>query len=247
MRSTAMIMGMPITIEIVGAATDVPIEAAFSYFRSVDERFSPFKASSEVSAVNRGGITTERLSPEMREVLALAETTRWQTHGYFNVRQPDGRLDPSGLVKGWSIRNTAQLIAAQGYSDYLVEAGGDLQCCGRNAEGQPWRVGIRNPFDSRQSIKTLEPGDAGVATSGTSIRGQHIYDPHREADLSEIVSITVIAADVYDADRFATAAFAMGRDGIDFIEATDGLEAYAVDRHGIATMTSGFKDIVATC
>jgi len=247
MRSTAMIMGMPITIEVADA-TSAPIEAAFSYFRSVDERFSPFKPTSEVSALNSGAVGPGDLSPEMREVLALAETTRWDTRGYFNVRRPDGRIDPSGLVKGWAIRNAARLIAAQGYSDYLVEAGGDLQCAGRNAEeGRPWRFGIRNPFDARQSIKTIEPGDAGIATSGTSIRGQHIYDPHQKADLGDIVSITVIASDIYDADRFATAAFAMGRAGIDFIEGTGGLEAYAVDRHGIATMTSGFKDIVAKC
>ena len=55
----------------------------------------------------------------------------------------------------------------------------------------------------------------------------------------------MIAADIYDADRFATAAFAMGRDGINFIEATPGLEGYAIDRNGIATMTSGFNRLVA--
>jgi len=247
MRSVAMIMGMPITIELPGATTDAPIEAAFGYFRSVDARFSPYKHDSELAAINRGDLPEWAWSAEMREVLARAETTRWETHGHFNVRRPDGALDPSGLVKGWAIRNAAQLIAASGYADYLVDAGGDMQCAGRSAAGSPWRIGIRNPFDARQSIKTLEPGDAGVATSGTSIRGQHIYDPHQSADLGELVSITVIARDIYDADRFATAAFAMGRDGIGFIETTDGLEGYAVDRHGFATMTSGFKDFVAKC
>jgi thiamine biosynthesis lipoprotein len=138
-------------------------------------------------------------------------------------------------------------VAANGYVDYFVEAGGDMQCSGCNGKGAPWRVGIRNPFDATQSVKTLQPGNAGVATSGTSIRGQHIYDPHGSADLAELVSLTVVAPDIYDADRFATAAFAMGRDGIDFIAATPGLEAYAIDRHGIATMTRGFKDFVAKC
>jgi hypothetical protein len=39
----------------------------------------------------------------------------------------------------------------------------------------------------------------------------------------------------------------MGTDGIDFIEATPGLDAYAINRHGVATMTSSFKDYVAKC
>jgi thiamine biosynthesis lipoprotein len=58
--------------------------------------------------------------------------------------------------------------------------------------------------------------------------------------LSEIVGLTVIGADVLEADRFATAAFAMGRDGIVFIEETPGLEGYAIDNAGRATFTSGF-------
>jgi FAD:protein FMN transferase len=246
MRDTRIIMGMPITIEVVGDGGTTALEAAFGYFEAVDQRFSTYKSDSEVSALNRGELTEAAMSPELREVLRLSESTRWDTRGYFNIRRPDGTIDPSGLVKGWAIRNAATLIAEAGHKDFYVEAGGDIQCAGHNAAGGSWRIGIRNPFDSTQIVKTLAPGDAGVATSGNYVRGAHIYDPHRGvSDLDEVVSLTVIAADIYDADRFATAAFAMGRDGINFIEATPGLEGYAIDRNGIATMTSGFNRLVA--
>jgi len=36
----------------------------------------------------------------------------------------------------------------------------------------------------------------------------------------------------------------MGRDGINFIEHTEGLEGYMVDNKGIATLTSGFPEYV---
>jgi len=248
MRETQQIMGMPITVEVVGAASAAPLAAVFAHFRAVDARFSPFRPDSEVSALNRGELSPDAYSGELREVMALAETTRWETRGYFDVRRPDGRIDPSGIVKGWAIARAAQLLLARGYADFFVEAGGDLQCAGHNAAGQPWRVGVRNPFDPMQSIKTLAPGNAGVATSGSSIRGRHIYDPHGgDSALDDIVSVTVVAADIYDADRFATAAFAMGREGIGFIETTDGLEGYAVDCDGIATATTGFKRFIAPC
>ncbi len=72
--------------------------------------------------------------------------------------------------------------------------------------------------------------DCGVATSGTSIRGQHIYNPQDDAaPIDEIVSLTVIGPNIYEADRFATAAFAMGSDGIVFIEQLDGFEGYMID------------------
>jgi thiamine biosynthesis lipoprotein len=81
----------------------------------------------------------------------------------------------------------------------------------------------------------------GIATSGTYRRGQHIYDPHNTgAPLAEIVSISVIGPNVYEADRFATAAFAMGGQGINFIENLKGFEGYMINKDGIAIQTGGF-------
>ena len=42
-------------------------------------------------------------------------------------------------------------------------------------------------------------------------------------------------------DRYATAAFAMGNQGIRFIEQLDGFEGYMIDPRGIATVTGGFR------
>ena len=181
-------------------------------------------------------------SDEMREVLALAERTRCETHGFFDIRRADGSLDPSGIVKGWAIRNAAAIIARSGACDFFVDAGGDIQSSGRNAEGGEWRVGIRNPFNEAEIIKVFVPRGRGIATSGTYVRGQHIYNPHAPGEpIADIVSLTVIGPDVCEADRFATAAFAMGEAGIDFIEATPELEGYLVDGGGGATLTSGLE------
>jgi thiamine biosynthesis lipoprotein len=91
-------------------------------------------------------------------------------------------------------------------------------------------------------VRVVYPRDGGVATSGSYVRGQHIYDPHAPGRPVEgALSLTVIAADVLTADRFATAAFAMGRAGIEFIERLPGCEGYLITADGRATMTSGFK------
>ncbi len=58
------------------------------------------------------------------------------------------------------------------------------------------------------------------------------------------MSLTVIGPNIYDADRFATAAFAMGRDGIYFIENLEGFEGYMIDKNGMATFTTGFEGYV---
>lgn len=240
------IMGMPIIVEVPGG-TQADLDAVFDYFVGIDRRFSTYKNDSEVSRLNRGELVD--LSPPMQEVLELAELTKRQTGGFFDIRRPDlpagkagGLIDPSGIVKGWAIRGAARLLAARGITDFYLDAGGDIQTGGRNARGQEWCIGVRSPFKREDVIKVLEPRGRGVATSGSSARGAHIYNPLLPgAALDEVVSITVLGPDVLEADRFATAAFAMGRHGVEFIEALSGLEAYQVDQGGIATMTSGFS------
>jgi FAD:protein FMN transferase len=242
MGSTRILMGMPITVDVVGAANDRVIDAVFAYFEGVDRRFSTYRQDSEIEAINRARLAAADYSDEMREVLALAEQTRRDTGGFFDIRRADGTLDPSGIVKGWAIRNAAAIIAESGARDFYVEAGGDIQSSGMNADGKPWSVGIRSPFKAGEIIKVVYPRGRGIATSGTYSRGQHIYDPHhRERPIEDIVSLTVIGPDVLEADRFATAAFAMGRAGILFIEQTRDLEGYLVDRNGRATLTSGLE------
>jgi len=239
-------MGMPVTVDVVDAADGAIVDAVFGYFESVDARFSTYKQNSEITAINRGSVRETDYSAEMREVLTLAEQTRCETRGYFDIRKPDGSIDPSGIVKGWAIRNAARIIARSGARDFFVDAGGDIQSSGRNAAGTEWRIGIRSPFNEAEIIKVVCPRGCGVATSGTYVRGQHIHDPHAPGvPVTDIVSLTVIGRDVLEADRFATAAFAMGEEGISFLEQTPGLEGYVVYPTGRATMTCGFEGFCA--
>ncbi len=251
MRETRFMMGMPVTVEVVGdndAAAHM--RAVFDYFIEIDNRFSTYKAESEISAINYHGLPENEWSADMKEVFRCAEETKQASDGYFDIRTKAGTYDPSGIVKGWAIWKAGIMLAARGAKDHFIDAGGDIQVAGKNSEGKKWRVGIRDPFGKGKErdrvVKVVEVTDEGVATSGTYIRGQHIYDPHRRDEpLTDIVSLTVIGPNIYEADRFATAAFAMGRQGIEFIERQKELEGYMIDAGGMATMTSGFGKYVA--
>lgn len=237
-------MGMPITLEVIDTVDPHIVDSVFAYFREVDAKYSPYKKQSEVSRINEG-LPEDQWSSEMQEIFALSEETKQATNGYFDIHRSDGTIDPSGLVKGWAIQNAAQLLIDAGVENFYLDVGGDIQVRGVNPHDQRWIVGIRNPFNRDEIVKILSVSDEGVATSGTYIRGQHIYDPHKPgATLDEVQSITVIGPNVYEADRFATAAFAMGREGIAFIERLPHFEAYMIDRDKVATMTRGFERYV---
>ncbi|MDD5318794.1 MAG: FAD:protein FMN transferase [Candidatus Pacebacteria bacterium] len=248
MTETRIIMGMHITLEIVDPqVTSEIFEEIFSYFTSVDAQFSTYKDTSEIMRINRGEVSKDNCSSQMKEVFALAEKTKEQTVGFFDIKKPDGSLDPSGIVKGWSIQNAADLLLKKGYKNFYVDVGGDIQSHGLNGQGKEWSIGIRHPFKPADIIKVIYPHHKGVATSGTSVRGQHIYNPHMpEKKLLDIVSLTVIGPNILEADRFATAAFAMGKEGINFIEKLVGFEGYAIDHTGMATMTTNFEHYTKT-
>lgn len=246
MKQVRLLMDMPITVEIVdNRVSQSDIDTVFHYFSDIDSRFSTYKKNSEISRYNSGKITQTQLSSDVKLVLKAAEETKRLTHGYFDIHRPDGSIDPAGIVKGWAIHNASTMIENMGYMNYYIDAGGDIQVKGHNSQHEPWRIGIRNPFHHGQNVKIVSIGNRGIATSGTYIRGQHIYDPYQPTiPITEIVSLTVIGPTVYEADRFATAAFAMRDKGLEFISTLKGFEAYTIDTKEVATCTSGFHTYV---
>lgn len=245
MKQLRHLMGMLITVEVVDTKVCVSdINDVFSYFISIDNRFSTYKQTSEISQINKGFLTEAFYSREMTQVFTLCEKTKQETLGYFDIFH-EGKYDPSGLVKGYAINNAAELLRKRSYKNFYIEAGGDIQTSGVNYKGNPWTVGIRSPFNLNENVKILSVTDKGVATSGTYMRGPHIYSPKYEGKLRDIVSVTVIGPNIYDADRFATAVFAMGYKGIFFLENQAGFEGYMIDKKGTATYTSNFPAYIA--
>ncbi len=235
---------MPVAVEIVGTdASQEALEAIFTHFVHIDKIFSPYKPESAVSRINRGELTLAAAKDEVQYIYNAAEKTRLATGGAFNHRRKDGTIDPSGIVKGWAIQQAAKLLRAKDILNFCIDAGGDIQTSGSNSDGTPWSVGIRHPFEANKIAKIVYPKGKGVATSGTYLRGRHIYDPATgRAVETPYISLSVIGPDVYDADRFATAAFAMGERGLHFIEDLSGYEAYAITHTGQAFFTSEFDE-----
>ena len=238
-------MGMPVTLDVIDAsATAGLMDSVFDYFKYVDDKFSTYKENSEISRINNHKLVLEDVSEDMKTVFELAEQTRLATDGFFNI-QHEGYYDPSGLVKGWAIFNAAGILSRAGIKNFFVDAGGDVQVVGMNREGKNWRVGIQDPFETSQVVKVLSVSNCGVATSGTYVRGQHIYNPKtKNQPITDILSLTVIGPNIFEADRFATAAFAMGAEGINFIERLQGFAGYMIDKEKCATLTTGFNGYV---
>jgi thiamine biosynthesis lipoprotein len=207
-RRVEHVMGMPVLVEIrEGAVGPAALDRVFGWLRWVDRTFSPYQADSEVRRLDRGELALRDAHPVVREVLGRCERLHTATGGYFDARA-GGRLDPSGLVKGWSVDRAGDLLRAAGARSFCINAGGDVL-----VRGGPWRVGVQHPHRRDRVAAVLSLSDAAVATSGAYERGQHIVDPLTGRPPTGALAVTVLGRDLGSVDAYATAAFAMGERG----------------------------------
>src|SRR5215469_10304318 len=217
-------MGTVVSFDVpLSARHDGSLEAAVRWLHWVDRVFSPYRPDSDVSKLARAEVTLGGCAPEVAEVFAACASVRDVSGGYFTA-SPGGQLDPSGYVNG----------------------GGDVQCAGGRAAGEPWRVGIADPFRQAALALVVAVSDCAVATSGTAERGPHIIDPFTGRPPSGLASLTVIGPSLSLADAYATAAFAMGpARARDWTSSLDGYEAYAITSAGDSWQTPGFTRYIA--
>ena len=253
LRRVEQIMGTAISIDVRDAGIPpATLDDAFEYLREIDRRFSTYKPDSEVSRLSRGEIGEADCSPDVRQVLELSEQIRQITEGYFDIRGHlwDGGIDPSGLVKGWSLENAGRILETAGAANYCINGGGDIVIRGEPTPGAAWLVGIRHPREADRLAAVLEVRDGAVATSGAYERGEHVYDPFTGKPPKGVLSITVVGPSLTYADAYATAAFAMGPTGLAWIANLEGYHGCSITSdpdgsNGRIAWTPGFESLLA--
>jgi thiamine biosynthesis lipoprotein len=241
------VMGMPIVVDVRDDVGEGPVDELFEWLRQVDAVFSTYRGDSDISRLNRGEIELHAANPDVGAVLQRAEELRLATSGYFDVRaaSPVG-VDPSGLVKGWSVERGAAILERAGAANFAINAGGDIVVRGGALPDFHWRIGIEHPVRRDAVAEVVELSDAAVATSATYARGEHVLDPHTGCAPEGLLSVTVVGPDLGTADAYATAAFAMGARGPHWTARLPrGYEAMSVLADETVLYTTGFPRIAA--
>jgi thiamine biosynthesis lipoprotein len=117
-------------------------------------------------------------------------------------------LDLGAVAKGLAVDTAARELEM--FTDFAIDAGGDLYLGGSNEQGAPWSVGIRHPRREHELIATLRVSNQAVCTSGDYERQHHILDPRTGASAGTVASATVVAPRAMLADALATAVFVLG-------------------------------------
>jgi len=138
------------------------------------------------------------------------------------VRKMDPLLacDLSAIAKGYAVDLVAGALEELGYSDYMVEVGGEVRVAGFSARREPWRIGIERPEVAERRLQEVMPlTDIALATSGDyrnfvvrdGRRLSHTIDPRTGRPVEHAgASVTVLADRCMTADAWATALMVLG-------------------------------------
>ncbi|WP_244188308.1 FAD:protein FMN transferase [Streptomyces regalis] len=246
-RHAEEVMGTVFSFDVRGGdpgAVKSALEEAVTGLHRVDEVFSTYRDDSQVSRLVSGELTVERCDPEVAEVLELGAEAERLSEGWFSTSY-EGRLDPTGIVKGWSVERAARRLAKiPGVTGVSVNGGGDVQLLGVPGAQRPWRVGVSDPLRPGGLAAVISAAgldELAVATSGTAERGAHIVDPRTgRSAVTDLVAVTVVAPQLTWADCWATAAFAMGsRQGLRWLESLPDVEALLITAGDEVRCTGG--------
>jgi thiamine biosynthesis lipoprotein len=154
----------------------------------------------------------EGMGPRRVELDPVAVTVR--------KTRPEVRCDLSSVVPGYAADRLSRELTDRGFTDFLVDVGGEVLARGRNEAGAPWQVAIERPELHGEAIQRLVPiSDLAITTAGDyrkyrEVDGQrvaHILDPRTGRPLAHrLASVTVIDPLAVRADAFDTALMVLG-------------------------------------
>lgn len=195
----------------------IALSRARAGLHRVDAVFSTYREHSPMNQVRQGEMSVAEAPPQIAEVLSLCAQVREISDGWFDPWAMPGGVDPTGLVKGWSVERAIESLVFDGIDVASVNAGGDISTAGSLAPDTPWRFGIQDPFQKGRLVAVVEVAHA-IATSGDYERSQHLYDPSRKRFFSAVASATVVGDDLALADGLATALAVAGESLLPSIE-----------------------------
>jgi FAD:protein FMN transferase len=199
------------------------IEFALGVATASDGAFDPTVGRAmQAQGFNRNYLTGEatQLAPDADVKASYRDVAIDAGASSVTLRRPL-LLDLGAVAKGFAID-----LAASELSDcdgFAINAGGDVRVQGLNAEGIPWRIGIRHPRHDDEVIDVLSLTEGALCTSGDyerrSAQGGHILQPQTQTPVGALISVSVLAPSAMLADALSTAAFVLGPEtGLEFLE-----------------------------
>jgi thiamine biosynthesis lipoprotein len=206
----------------------------------------------------RNALPTNEEIARLREAIGIDRIELDAATLSVRKTRPDVRCDLSSVVPGYAADRLSTELSSRGFTDFLVDVGGEVRTRGRNQSGAVWQVAIERPGLHGDAIQRLVPiSDLAITTAGDyrkyrEVDGQriaHILDPRTGRPLTHrLASVTVVDEFAVRADAFDTALMVLGPDEGMALARKLNLAALFIERTGdgfAERATPRFEELVA--
>ncbi len=158
-------------------------------------------------------IPSDKEIDEARDLVGLQQLEISDTT--ITLPRKDMQLDFGALAKGYAADRASEVLKTSGFSDHLINLGGNIYAGGYGPEDEKWTIGIQNPRAQNEIDAVLNVSDAGVGTSGDyertffheGERYSHIINPVSGRPVQGVAATTVVADDALEADLLSTSLY----------------------------------------
>lgn len=212
-----------------------------------DITIKPLVDMYQLAAGEEKGLPTPEVIAETLKLVDYRQVEVVNDQVHFGT--PGMAITLDGIAKGYIVDEGVAVLHERGFTNVLVEAGGDLLASGERRSDDAWQIGIASPRDSQPGLLArISVQNNAVATSGDYMQAfspdfslHHIIDPHTGYSSSWLASVTVTSPTAVLADALATTLMVVGPEsGLKLLEHFPGCEAYMVTKDLKVIKSSGF-------
>jgi len=180
---------------------------------------------------------------QISEALSRVDYHRVQLSGStVTLEQKDILLDLGAVAKGYIADGIKEYLVEQGVTSAVIDLGGNILCIGSRPDGNPFQIGVRQPFTESDSIlmEPLQIKDRSVVTSGIyercfevdGVLYHHLLDPDTGYPCdNELASVTIISDHSVDGDALSTACYLLGLEkGLSLVREQENVQAIFITK-----------------
>jgi FAD:protein FMN transferase len=154
-----------------------------------------------------------------------------------------------GIAKGYAVEKAIETLKDRNISMALVDASGNMRALGKKPEGT-WNIALADPRDMNNYITIIPLDNNAVSTSDDyeryfddKLKYHHIINPETGYSATELISVTIVTNNAFDADALSTAVFVLGKEkGMELIESLPDVEGLIITKEREILRSSGFKE-----
>ena len=195
----------------------------------VDCSYKDVKLGKEVkpSAGGKGGNDTERSN-------ALGEGKEVSLEHYDII------LDLGSIAKGYIADKVGEYLKNEGVDEFFIDARGDLIASGEHEES----IAIQHPRIEEELLPPIYIKNSAVATSGDYKQYYGDYKKSHILGQKELISVTVVAPTLMEADVFASAVFLLDlKEREELIEKNPNYKVFVINEKLEEKSYNGFEGL----